>query len=411
MKNTKKCTTPNCTVTTSPIGTWFLLAPLGVEIPRYLPRRGHIKFSFDRRFAGLCRSGTPLSVEGSAGPAAIGAIPLVPEKPKGWLTLPHLADAGLLVLTASPRLVFVGIRKAGYYEACTSLCIHPEDLASIVEIPDQESQPSCTDVKVESLTAAHVNLLIQHSPQIKIALLGKYTYLRISASLQLPTTVWTAINRHVFTGKCSGTVLDTTEITNYDFFRLQLPGHSIDEVEASWGACGSRPSSYDGTHLAFTSLEVVDGAKLSRLYPKARGLKGRRLEVLQFYPRDASPHYGMDLAEAEAAQVIPKSGVLHVDESLSTIYAITEELHVEDFKQPVEAPRVWRQDPAIVCPHHLIEKFLMPARQAVRIYAVPRTLRPFRVRTRSVTHPSDGDPPGNYYLLSDLRKLATYEGA
>jgi len=57
-------------------------------------------------------------------------------------------------------------------------------------------------------------------------------------------------------------------------------------------------------------------------------------------------------------------------------------------------------------PHHLVAQFLVPARQAVRTYAVPRSIRRFRVRTQVLNRTTGGDPPGTYYLLEDLQNLA-----
>src|SRR5205814_5289479 len=120
-------------VKTVPIGPWFLLT-MNVEIPRELPKKDYAQFSFDRQFAGLSPHGIPLSVKGTTGPAAIGTIPLLQEKPVGWHGLPNFAPAGLPVLTPNPRVAFFGIRKAEWKQRCTSLCIHPDDLAAIVEI-------------------------------------------------------------------------------------------------------------------------------------------------------------------------------------------------------------------------------------------------------------------------------------
>jgi hypothetical protein len=165
------CTTPTCTVKTVRQGPWFLLI-LDVKIPRGLPMKDHAEFSFDRAFAGLSPGGIPLSVKGNTGPAHVGTFPLVPEKPQGWQALPHFANAGLLVRSESPRLVFFGIRDAGWRQRCTSLCIHPHDLATIVVIPDQKSHPQPTDLEIASFTSAIVNLLAQHPKQFKVVLLA-----------------------------------------------------------------------------------------------------------------------------------------------------------------------------------------------------------------------------------------------
>jgi hypothetical protein len=49
---------------------------------------------------------------------------------------------------------------------------------------------------------------------------------------------------------------------------------------------------------------------------------------------------------------------------------------------------------------------LVPARQAVRTYAIPDNITAFRVITLNPAVNSEVGPPGKYYLLADLQNLA-----
>src|ERR1051326_2494640 len=250
--------TPICTVKSVRIGPWFLLY-LDVKIPRRLSMRDHAKFSFDREFAGFSPRGRPLSVKGTAGSAAIGIIPLLQEKPEGWHALPNFADAGLPVLTPNARLAFFGIHTAEWNHRCTSLCIHPDDLVPIVEIPSEQSEPQPNDVVIEKLTPVLVNLLVQHAEHFKVVLLGDSIFVRVPTSVRMDRADWAALNRHVFTGN-SGTLGQTTSILSSHNPRrkcwlpgdpepcFKLPGHTLEEVKARWGVGDTTPCSYDGTH-------------------------------------------------------------------------------------------------------------------------------------------------------------------
>jgi hypothetical protein len=403
------CTSPTCNVKTVQQGPWFLLT-LDVKIPRDLSMRDHAKFSFDREFAGLSPRGIPLSVKGSSDPAAIGTIPLVQEKPTGWreFPFPHTANVGFLVLTASPRLAFFGIRGC----LGTSLCIHPDDLATIVEIPDQRSHPQPTDVSIAKFTPEIVNLLARHTQLLKVVLLGDDTYVRVPTSLRLSRTDWAVFKRHLFTGNSSGTLLDTTITVSASggsrvrWHRdkqecFKLPGHSLDEVKARWGVGGTKPCGYDGQNLCFESLHVLEGAKLGQLYPNSGTFQGRRVDLPQL-----DSGYAFSLREALAADIVPANGILHIDPSFERIRLSGDSLQIGDFKGPVHMQGTYVDEPSILCSSHLVPEFLIPARQAVRTYSIPRGITPFRVRTQNAKGPSDGDPSGKYYLLTDLQNLA-----
>jgi len=405
------CTPPTCTVKTVRQGPWFLLS-LEVKIPRGLPMKDHADFCFDRQFAGLSPRGIPLSVKGSTSPAEVGTIPLVPEKPQGWQALPHFADAGLLVLTPSPRFAFFGINDAGWGERCTSLCIHPDDLATNVVVPDQKSQPQPSDLRIDKLTSDLVNLLARHDQRLKVVLFGNYTYLRMPTSLRLNRTDWAALKRHLFTRHSFGTFLETTEIGKIEGC-FKLPGHSMDEVKARWGVGEDMPCVYDGKHLCFHSLHVLQGDKLGLLHPNAEMLEGRHLDLARSGGRYADPmrrildlshnEYALSLSQALDAGIVPPNGILHVDPSIETIRLPADSLRIGDFKGPVIRQGADWEEPNLFCPHHLMAQFLLPARQAVRMYTIPDNIKPFRVRTQNA---SDGDPAGKYYLLTDLQTLA-----
>ncbi len=408
------CATPTCVVKTSRAGPWFLLAPLDLQIPRGLSRSLYAEFSFDRTFAGMSPRGIPLSLKESSDPAAIGAIPLVPEKPEGWLALPNLADAGLLVVTADPRLAFFGIRRTNWDCRCTSLCIHPDDLAPIVDIPEPTSRPHPTDVPIEKLTPNLVNLLLMHAQMFKVVLLGDCTYVRIPTSLRLDRRNWTVLGRHLFTEDRAGTFLDTTSIADdpqhptspgfpvaEEQECFKLPGRSIEEVSAQWGVDGSKPCAYDGKHLYFTSTEVRQGAKLARVHSNGQRLEGRRLDA-----SGGGDRYPIRLTQALDAGIVPSTGILYVDPAVEYIYLSQDELQIGEFKGPVISRGSYWVEPIILCPRHLVPKYLMPAGHAARAYVIPPGIRPFKVRTQTAAAASNEDPSGSFYLVADLRNLA-----
>jgi len=395
------CAVPTCTVKTVPLGPVFLLEAPKVEIPRDLSIRDHLPFSFDRKFAGFAPRGKPLSIKGSEGSAAIGIIPVLKEKPEGWLALPYIPAAGLPVLTAEPRLAFFQIPNISWTWDPPCLCIHPDDVAMTVEIIDQESPRKPTDVEVREFTPEMVNLFLRETQEFKVLFLNGGTCVRVPVSLRFNRSDWAVFHRHVFTRSSAGTVLDTTVIgKKEDVFTI--PGHSMDEVTAMWGVGGTRPCAYDGKHLYFKSLRVIEGTKLGRLHPNAARLEGRHLQVKSSY-RD----YSFDLSEALDGGIIPSSGILHVDPVIKTIYLSSGELAISSFKGPVVLPDGRHvEQPTLLCPHYLVPQYLVSARQAARTYAVPGNVTRYRVRTQEAATASDGDPVGNYYLLADLQNLS-----
>jgi hypothetical protein len=416
------CSSPTCTVNTVQIGPWFLLN-LDVTIPRGLAIKNHAEFSFQRPFAGLSGGGKPLSCKATTGPAAIGPVPLRPEKPRGWIALPRFgfdAKAGLLAVTDKPRIAFFGIANVGWHDDCTCLCIHPNDLAPIVEIPSERTEPRRTDVTIDKLTPDVANLLVRHSKELKVVILGQRNthegvtasllasiqddrnpWVRVPASLRLSSAEWGVLKRYLFTGHSYGTVSETTTIGEDDEC-FRLPGHSVDEVKAKWGVDCGTPSFYDGENLLFKSLDVLQEGKLGRLFPNAVNLRSRRLQSVE---RRWLNESGYDLCQAYAAGILPAEGVLQVTADLTRIYLPEKDLRIEQFKQPVVVPTNVREDSAVVCPPDLIPKFLVPARRAVRDRVIPRTVTSYCVRTQKVTGPSDADPPGTFYLISDLCNL------
>ena len=399
-----KCTTPTCTVKAVRQGPWFLLEALAVEIPEGLRRGAHAEFRFDRDFAGLSPRGIPLSVKQSQGPATIGELRILENKPEGWHALPHFADSGLPVRTDKPRLAFFGIRKGKWGKRCTSLCIHPDDLSPIVKIPAPASQPQPNDLRIHNLSSSLVNLLAQRAEKLNVVLFEDGTYVRVPESLRLNSSEWTHLKRYLFTGHTSGTLGDTT-IFGKGVDALKLPGDTIDEVKMKWGVGGLKPSAYDGKYLYVNSLDVLPGSKLSDLFPNAERLEGRRLEVVP-PPRFVSRESSLGLGEALDAGIVPAQGILRVDPDLSRIYLRAENLQINKFRCPIVAPLGYGEEPAVLCPEHLVAKFLMPARIAVRTYVVPTEIQRFRIRTQAVDSYSEEDPPGTYYRLRDLQNLA-----
>ncbi len=423
-----KSPAPTCTVRTAPVGPWYLLN-LEARIPDGLQMRKHVEFSFDREFAGLSPRGIPLSVKGTAGPAAIGSLSLLKEKPSDWKAIPHFAEQCLPVVTPKPRLAYFGMRRSGWGDHCTTLCIHPNDLAPIVEIDDERSKPHPNELSITKVTPNVVNLVARFAQRLKLVLFGgsatqllrkSHSYVRVPITLELNRAEWLALGRHLFTGKSSGTLLDTTRLFEVEnrfglAFRsnpqnyFKLPGQSIDEVKATWGVDVSRPCGYDGKNLLFASLAVLQESKLSRLLPNAIKLKGRRINVVRHVANDPSV-CEVAFKEAHTAGIISPANILYVDPTLEHIYVDDKELLVDDFKAPVVArTRLYEgyyADPVAVCPQKLIKQFLVPCRQAVRKYVIPRSVDNFRVLTQSLREASEADPPGRYYRLADLQNLA-----
>lgn len=368
----------------------------------------YAKFSFDLDFAGLSPRRIPLSIKRSAGPAGIGSIPWVPAKPRGWTALPDFAEAGLAVTTAVPRLAFFGIKGADWRCRCTTLCIHPHDLAPIVEI-DPPSKLAENEFYVEKLAPAMVDLLARHPQEFKLIPLEGRVLLRAATTLRLSRSDWVLFNRHIFSGSSLGTVMDTTPIVDgspgLKGSSLKLPGHSMDEVKARWGIDGGKLTGYDRQHLYFASVDILDEHRLSRLVPNAIKLKGRCIDFSRFNACYRQQYYMVALEQADAAGIVPEEGVLYTDPTVEEIWFLPTDLQAEEFKAPVVAPTGYREDPAIVCPRHLIPQFLIPARKAVRDYTIPHTVQSFRVRTTSVSATSDKDPAGKYYRLTDLHNL------
>jgi hypothetical protein len=393
------CTTPTCTVSTIRQGPWFLLSPLEVSIPHRLRTQDYATFSFEREFAGLSARGIPLSVKGSTSLAAIGTIPLVPEKPKGWVVLPHFIDAGLLVTTDTPRFAFFGMRNGDWRGHCTSLCIHPDDLANIIELPNLKLTPELSDLEIDTLNSPLVVLLARHAGRLKVLLQGEKTYIRVPSTVRLASHEWAMLKRHVFTGNSSVTVAETTVVRDPERCEecFKLPGHCTNEIISRWGAIGKKPWAYDGKHLCFTYLQVLQGAKLGRLFRNAELLEGRFIKICG---RDAP--LAFDLSQALAAGIVPPDGVLHVNPSIEAIHLPADNFTIGRLKRPVLLREQRWEDPVLLCPQDLVLHFLISARQAVRKYAIPADLSSFRVRTQKVFGSSDEDPVGTYYLLEDL---------
>jgi hypothetical protein len=393
----------------------FLLT-LKVEIPGGLPKRDYAEFRFNRQFAGLSPHGIPLSVKDTTGPAAIGAIPLLPEKPMGWHELPIFATAGLPVLNPNPRLAFSGIQSAEL-----KLCVHADDLAAIVETFSDELNPQpATDVVIHKLTPVLLNMLVRHAQHLKLVLIGGSTYVRIPTSppfrgmrlVRLSRADWAVLNRHVFSGNNSATLSQTTSIlsSNGPGSRLpggaemcfKLPGDTLQEVRARWGVGNTMPCGFDGANLYFTILHVLQGANLGRLYPNAKRLEGCRIQVptrdrlhSTYYSSNYS-NYMFPLSEALDAGLVPANSILEVDASISTIWIPSDRLQVGQLRRPIAFQRRPWEESTLLCPQPLMPTFLLPAGQAVRKYAIPGNITPFNVV----------GSPGKYYLLADLQNLA-----
>jgi hypothetical protein len=145
-------------------------------------------------------------------------------------------------------------------------------------------------------------------------------------------------------------------------------------------------------------VHVLKGAKLGQLHSNAQRLEGRQIKV----PTEAgsySSDYSFPLSETLDAGIVPANGVLEVDGSIKTIWIPRGRLQVGNLRRPILLRRNSWEEPILFCPQHLMSQFVVAVRKAVRAYAIPGYITPFRIR-------SDADAPGKYYLLSDLKNLA-----
>jgi hypothetical protein len=184
---------------------------------------------------------------------------------------------------------------------------------------------------------------------------------------------------------------------------FKLPGDTLQEVRARWGVGNTVPCGFDGANLYFTTLHVLHGANLGRLYPNAKRLEGCCIKVptrdrlhSTYYSSDYSSNYAFRLSEALDAGLVPANSILDVDASISTIWIPSDRLQVGQLRRPIALERRMWEDPTLLCPQPLLPTFLLPAGQAVRKYAIPGNITPFNVV----------GSPGKYYLLADLQNLA-----
>ena len=395
-------TAPTCTVKTIRQGPWFLLS-VDLKVARELRVKEYTRFSFDRTFAGLSCRGIPLSMKESSTPAAIGPIPILPEKPKGWVPIPGFPSAGLLVRNANPRLAFFGMREAYWAWDCTSLCIHAQDLAVAPEIVKDQCDPQSTDFEVEQFTPDIVNLLAQHDQELKLVLVRRGTFVRVPASLRLNCREWVALGRHVPSGNSTATLAETIIIEERDNC-FKLPGRTIDEILKKWGVDATKPMAYDGKSLYFESIRVVQGAKLSPLFAGAALLEGRCLNVPQLEPHGGRV-YEVSLELAFDERIVPPDANLQVDPELKAIYLHGNGLAIGAMQRPIVASIETYGTPVILCPKHLVSRFLVPATRAARTYAIPANIRPLPVLTCEDDTLWGEDRPRTWYLRADIQNL------
>jgi hypothetical protein len=367
--------------------------------------RYYAKFSLDRQFAGFSPCRIPLSIRGSAGPAMIGAYPLLPAKPKGWRIIGRFPEKGLLVRTAQPRLVFCGGRDANWGFDGPPVCMHGEDLTEVVVLPRAGSSPGPFDQPITSITPQLVSLLAQHPKQLKLVTFPYDPCIRVSPGVRLTGSDWSHLGRHVFTTNSCAAFHDTAAIREHRG-SFKVPGHCIDQVRVQWGVGVTKPQAYDGKHLYFTSLQVLDGAKLGRLFPDAARLEGRHLTTRSSHDTD-DLHYSLSLCQALDAGIVPARGMLEVDSAFETIRLPRMSFSITQCKQPVTVQTGRWERSVILCPRHLVQNFLMSTQQAGRTFTVPDKLKRFKVVVESGVEPSDATMPGSYYLLTDLQNLPT----
>lgn len=394
----------NCDLDIIPVNPWFQLRSISVEFPRNLIPAKFARFDYALDFAGRSRRGISLSVRNSAGPAKVGPYLICAEPPPGWLAF-SWNSVGLLLNSDHPRLAFIGPPQWNSWEA---FALPREDVAEVIEIAESCKFPAGTRQSfLSQLTPKMVPLLARYRHQLKVIFVGSQPHLRAAKDLQLRPDEWNQFSRHVFTG-APRAGLENTVPFEQDNLRLRervkLQGRSLPTVMAAWGVQAERPVSFDGTNLGFRSFRVVDPLRLSRVYPGANLLVGKRLRVIE--SSNYTGAYKLPLAGAAAAGVIPDDPDLHVNAALDRIFLSTTQVRSVELKQPLQIrEESWWHRPLLLCPESLVDTHLLTASRAARMYRLPPGIKNYEVQAISREGWNETALPGTFYLVSDLSNL------
>lgn len=408
-------TVPHCKTIITPVGPWFHLAPLDVEIPKNLKPERFVRFDYGLTFAGRSARGICLSVKKSASQPRIGPYPIFAQAPPDWVVF-QAPIPGLLLRSDKPRLAFIGIKveASGWQQCYEQIAVQRDDLAEIVEVaqpPDRA--PLSTEIPVEQLSPEIARLLVQYASQLRVVFINGGPHIHFPTNFRLRQDQWKLLSRHIFTGKSIGCVEETVPLSMRSDDLIKLPGTSLGAVIDRWGIGESKPLAYDGSNHLFRSIHVTNAAKLSGHYPQAKLLSGRVLQAagnsgslrsrLGLEPPAVSGWWSFPLLEAAEAGIIPPEGDLTVDSKLK--YLFLPKVNITSLQRPLKFTCGHYEPLSLLCPQTLIVTYLLNSAKAVRAYRIPGEVEKYEVQTLDPTTKKLLNLPGMYYQLSDLASL------